>query len=408
MSVRKSPSWPVVTGPLAVHADGFRADLEERGFSCWAASRHTYVLDAVSRWLSATGLEAADLGPVRVDEFLRARRSEGRARPLTTRGMEPVLCFLRRCGALAVEPAPGALGPVDQVVNDFGVHLRDDRGLSPQTIVGYERTARLLLQACAPDRAAAGCGLDALGSEAVTAFVLARCSGLSVGSAGNVVTAVRGLLRFAFLRGWTATSLAECVPTAASWRDSGRSRALAPSEVDRLLAACDADTVVGRRDLAVLSLLSRLGLRSADVAGLCLGDIDWRAGELTVTGKGDRRDRLPVPADVGAMLADYCQRGRPPTISRTVFVQGRAPFGPLSSSAVGHIVVRAGQRAGLGRVGAHRLRHTAASAMRRAGAPMFEISQVLRHRFVVTTAIYAKDDLDALARIARPWPGATA
>ena len=68
--MRKSPSWPVVTGPLAVHADGFRADLEERGFSCWAASRHTYVLDAVSRWLSATGLEAADLDPVRVDAAL--------------------------------------------------------------------------------------------------------------------------------------------------------------------------------------------------------------------------------------------------------------------------------------------------------------------------------------------------
>jgi integrase len=249
--------------------------------------------------------------------------------------------------------------------------------------------------------------LEALGSEAVTAFVLARCSGLSVGSAGNVVTAVRGLLRFAFLRGWTATSLAECVPTAASWRDSGRSRALVPSEVDRLLAACDTDTAVGRRDLAVLTVLARLGLRSGEVAGLCLDDIDWRAGELTVTGKGGRRDRLPVPADVGEMLADYCHRGRPPTISRTLFVHGRASFGPLSSGAVGHIVVRAGERAGLGRVGAHRLRHTAASAMRRAGAPMFEIGQVLRHRFVVTTAIYAKDDLDALARIARPWPGVT-
>jgi integrase/recombinase XerD len=403
----KSPSWPVVTGPLVVHADGFRADLEEFGFSCWAASRHMYVLDAVSRWLSLSGLEAADLDPLRVEEFLRVRRSEGRARPLTARGLEALLCFLRRCGALAVEPPPAVVGPVDQAVFEFGIHLRDDRGLSPRTIVGYGRTARLFLQACAPDRAAAGCGLDALGSAAVTGFVLARCSGLSVGSAGNVVSAVRGLLRFAFLRGWTATSLAECVPAAASWRDSGRSRALAPAEVDRLLAACDVHTAVGRRDLAVLTVLARLGLRSGEAAGLCLDDIDWRAGELAVTGKGGRRDRLPVPADVGERLADYCQRGRPATTSRTLFVHGRAPFGPLSSGAVGHIVVRAGERAGLGRVGAHRLRHTAASAMRQAGAPMFEIGQVLRHRFVVTTAIYAKDDLDALARIARPWPGAT-
>ncbi len=168
MSVGKSPSWPVVTGPLAVHADGFRAELEELGFSCWAASRHMYVFDAVSRWLAATGLEAADLDPVCVNEFLIARRSEGRARPPTSRGLEPLLCFLRRCDAVAVEVAPGALGPVAQVVFEFGIHLRDDRGLSPRTIVGYGRTARLFLQACAPDPTAAGCGLgglDTLGSE---------------------------------------------------------------------------------------------------------------------------------------------------------------------------------------------------------------------------------------------------
>jgi integrase len=321
--------------------------------------------------------------------------------------MQPLLGFLRRSGVLAPDAGPRVLGPVDQMVFEFGVYLRDDRGLSPRTSVGYERTARSFLQACAPDPDAVGCGLGVLGSESVNAFVLARCSGLSIGSAGNVVTGVRGLLRFVFLRGWTGVSLAECVPTAASWRDSGRSRALAQSDVERLLAACDRDTAFGRRDLAILTLLARLGLRSGEIAGLSLDDIDWRAGELAVTGKGGRRDRLPVPVDVGATVADYCQQGRPATAASTVFVHGRAPFGPLSSSAVGHVVARAGERAGLGRVGAHRLRHTAASAMRRAGAPMFEIGQVLRHRFVATTAIYAKDDLDGLARIARPWPGAT-
>lgn len=405
--MRKGPSWPVVTGPLAVHADDFRVELEERlGFSRWAASRHLYVFDDVSRWLAVRSLGAADLDPVRVDEFLADRRREERARPLSRRGMEPLLCFLQRAGVLVVEPAAVMLGPIDQMASEFAVHLRDERGLSPRTIAGYERTARLFLQACAPDPNSAGCGLSMLRAEAVTAFVLARCSGLSVGSAGNVVTAVRGLLRFAFLRGWTATSLADCVPTAASWRDSGRSRAVAPSEVERLLAACDPGTAVGRRDLAVLTVLARLGLRSGEVASLCLGDIDWRAGELVVTGKGGRRDRLPMPVDVGETLAEYCRRGRPATTSRTLFVHVRAPFGPLSSGAVGHIVARAGERAGVGRVGAHRLRHTAASAMRRTGAPMFEIGQVLRHRFVVTTAIYAKDDLGALAAIARPWPGA--
>jgi site-specific recombinase XerC len=155
-----------------------------------------------------------------------------------------------------------------------------------------------------------------------------------------------------------------------------------------------------------LTVLARLGLRVNEVASLSLDDVDWRAGELTVAGKGGRVDRLPVPVDVGRAVADYCRRGRPRNEHRALFLQARAPYGPLSSSAVSAVVLQAGRRAGIGRVGAHRLRHSSASAMRRAGAPLFEISQVLRHRWVVTTAIYAKDDLQALASIARPWPGA--
>jgi len=319
-----------------------------------------------------------------------------------------MLTFLVGAGVLAADEPVVPAGPVEVLVTEFTAHLVEERGLSVRTIVGYERTARMFLRASAPAPEVAGCGLGRLGAGEINAFVLARCAALSVGSAGNVVTGLRALLRFAHLRGYTTRSLADCVPTAASWRDSGRSRALSPPDVERLLVACDRSTMIGRRDFAVVSVLARLGLRSCEVAGLVLDDVNWRAGELAVTGKNGRREWLPVPVDVGEALADYCGTGRPTTEHRAVFVHGRAPHGPLSSSAVGHIVVRAGRRAGLaGRVGAHRLRHSAATAMRRAGAPMFEIGQVLRHRFVVTTAIYAKDDIDALARIARPWPAVT-
>lgn len=124
-----------------------------------------------------------------------------------------------------------------------------------------------------------------------------------------------------------------------------------------------------------------------------------------VPGKGNRRDRFPLPVDVGEALADYCYQARPASDCRALFLQVRAPYAALSNVSVSSVVARACKRAGLPPVGAHRLRHSAAAAMRRAGAPLMEIGQVLRHRRPLTTALYAKDDQDALATVARLWPG---
>ena len=188
------------------------------------------------------------------------------------------------------------------------------------------------------------------------------------------------------------------------WRDSGRAVDLTSSDVSRLLASCDRRTAIGRRDFAILTVLSRLGLRASEVVDLRLEDLDWTLGAVTLRGKGGRRDQLPLPVDVGRALADYCRRGRPPTSHRVLLLHGRAPYGPLSYHAIGQIVMAACRRAGLPEVRGHRLRHASACSMRRAGAPLLEIGQVLRHRWAATTALYAKDDLEALAGLARPWP----
>ena len=155
-------------------------------------------------------------------------------------------------------------------------------------------------------------------------------------------------------------------------------------------------------------LLSRLGLRAGEVAAAELGDVDWRAGEILVRGKGRHRDRLPLPADVGQALADYVQYARPRCAGRPLLVILRAPYTGLSRAHILAVVHRACQRAGIPQFGAHRLRHAVACDLLRRGASLAEVGQLLRHKDERTTAIYAKVDLDALRALARPCPQAGA
>jgi site-specific recombinase XerD len=160
------------------------------------------------------------------------------------------------------------------------------------------------------------------------------------------------------------------------------------------------------RNYAILVLLSRLGLRASEVSGLRLEDIDWHAGEVVVHGKGRADERLPLPSDVGEAVAHYLRHGRPDRPEeRAVFLRLLAPVRGLAPQGVSDVVLAASERAGLGSFGAHRLRHTAGTEMLRAGATLSQVAQVLRHRSVTTTAIYAKVDHLALRQLATPWPG---
>jgi site-specific recombinase XerD len=222
-----------------------------------------------------------------------------------------------------------------------------------------------------------------------------------------LVTSLRGLLRFLYLEELTASDLTAAVPSVAGWRGASLPKALPAEHVARLLASCDRTTAVGLRDFAILSVLSRLGLRAGEVAALECGDVDWRAGEIVIRGKGDRHERLPLPVDVGDALVDYLRHGRPRRSDPHLFLRARAPLGPLTGGdgAIGLLVRRACRRAGLPPVGVHRLRHTVATEALRAGAPLEEIASLLRHRHHATTAIYAKVDFLRLRELARPWPG---
>ena len=392
------------SGPLASHVEGFCAALVRMGYTPRTARDHGYVLVHLSRWVAAERLQPSELTPSVVERFLGARRRAGYRRWRTVRSLRPLLAYLR-----AVAQVPGwrpaaADGPVDRLLDSYRRYLRVERRLAPSTMRSHEDVARRFLSRRAEDDLL---DLDGLVSAEVTAFVLAEARLRSVGSMKALLGPLRSLLRFLFMAGMTPRDLTAAVPGIASPRLAALPKALDPATVAALLVSCDRGTAIGRRDFAILTMLVRLGLRAGEVAALRLDDIDWRAAELTVRGKGNRLDRLPLPADVGAAVVDYLRHGRPPSSCRAVFLRAVGPDAAMSGHSVVMVPRSASGRAGLPViVGAHRLRHTAASEMLRHGGSLAEIAQLLRHHSESTTAIYAKLDRAALGLLVRPWPEA--
>lgn len=393
-----------VAGPLERYAPGFVVELVGVGYTRNSAAFQLQLMAHASRWLEANDLDAGALSVDTVERFLAARRAAGYTNYVSGRAMAPLLEYLRRIGVVpaALPEVPGT--PAELLLARYGEYLSVERGLAAGTVWDYVHAVRPFLAAQGAD---GELDLERLSAGEVTAFVVARCPGQARGSAKLTVTALRSLLRFLHVEGVIPGSLVGAVPSAASWRLSGLPRALEPGQVELLLDSCDRCTTAGRRDFAVLTVLVRLALRAGEVAGLGLDDVDWHAGELVVLGKGRRAERLPLPVDVGEAITGYLRAGRPASAQdRALFVRVKAPHHGLTTGGITQIVVSAGRRAGLGQIHAHRLRHTAATLMLRAGAPLEEIGQVLRHRQPLTTAIYAKVDRDALRTLARPWPGA--
>ena len=391
-------------GVLARHVEGYRAWLARHGYTAQTIRNMLKDLGQVGLWLSGQGLDARDLDEERLKQHLSDLRSAGRRRVAGPRGMVPLLTFLREAG---VVPAPQVnASPAESLLERYRSWMESERGLSAATMLRYENTARRFLA----EQAMAG-GVFAphgLTGADLNAFLLRECARVSAGSAKGRVAELRSLMRFLHLHGVTPIKLGGAVPPVGGWRFAAVPPTMAPGDVQRLLDYTPRQGPVGIRDYAILMLVARLGLRSIEVARLLLDDVDWRCGEIAVRGKGRREDRLPLPADVGEALVAYLSGARPGARSRHLFLTCKAPRGPIRADLVGDVVERACLRAGLPRVGPHRLRHALAADMLRHGAGLTAIGQVLRHRDLATTALYAKVDFIALRAVAQPWPGGAA
>jgi integrase/recombinase XerD len=393
----------VVAGPLAPFAEGFKARLEELGYTPLSTVTWMRLMVHLSRWLGARGLMAADLSSQRVEQYLHERQAGGYARFLSPRSVAVLLGFLSSVGVLAPEGSHRPCSESEALLALFRDYLLNERGLAPSTAQAYVLRADRFLDSCGPEVELAG-----LTAAEVSRAVLVEAGIRAVGSTQLFVVALRAFLRFCFIHGLVPVDLSAAAATATGRRRPGLPKGLSRAEAMALLDSCDRRTAMGRRNYAVLLLLLRLGLRAGEVAVLRLNEVDWRAGGIVVHGKGHRIDQLPLPVDVGEAVAAYLRRGRPRSTHREVFLRAVAPLAPLSPRGISLIVQRACARAGLPPVGAHRLRHTLACDMVRAGVPLPEISQVLRHRSLVSTAIYARADVDQLRTLAQPWPSAEA
>lgn len=394
-----------VRGPLEGYAAGFAAELVSAGYRPASAAVHLRVLGRLSRWLETEGLLAAELSEEQVERFRRLHV----ARFASLRGMQglvPLLSYLRGLGVVPAPERP-VMTAADELLERYREYLISERGLVRETARGYVDIVRPFVRSrVGPDGELV---LRDLVAADVLGFLLSESRWRSRKSAKTLVTALRSLLGWLHAEGRIARALAGAVPAVAGWRLTGLPKGLDGDQVGLLLKSCDLATAAGRRDSAILTMLVRLGLRAGEVAKLTLEDIDWRAGELLVRGKGDRIERLPLPADVGEAIVGYLRDGRPGGfVGREVFTRVKAPYRALTPGGVTQVVVSASKRAGIGEVTAHRLRHTTASGLLREGAPLREIGELLRHRSALTTAIYTKIDRDRLRELARPWPGASA
>jgi integrase len=341
------------------------------------------------------------MNEARIDEFVSFVRGDDCDVGLSRLSRPGLLCLLELLRELGVVPAPVLAPPScdEALMKSFEHYLLSERGLVVGTVTAYVAHASGFVADLDPG------GLCHVRAADVTAAVLGRSEKLSVSGTQNFVAGLRAFLRFCFVEGLIEVDLSEAALPVTGRRRSSLPLGISAGDAAALLASCDRRTGLGRRDYALLMIMLRLGLRRGEVCSIRLDDIDWRSGEIVVVGKGARRDRLPLPADVGEAIAGYLARGRPVTVHRKVFISARAPFEPIAGGTVASTVRRACRRAGVAEMGSHRLRHTMACEMVAAQVPLSQIAQVLRHDSLQSTAIYARIDVESLRSLAQPWPG---
>lgn len=394
-------------GPLYAYIYTYLKLLEDRGYKQTTIRPDWLLLTDLDGWLARKDYRLVDLNETVLERFLnyhmRRRQSRRQAKKATLGRLLAMLRDRRWIAAARILPRSKA----QQLLDMYEYYLRDELGFVKTTVAGYIAAARQFLSAALGKELANVARLDA---TTVVAFIQHYAQEHGRSSAHHVTRALRSFFRFLQHRGYVTIDLASAVPRIACWSLARLPKHLPPGGAEQVLAHCNDSTAVGKRNRAILLMLARLGLRSCEVADLRLDDLDWEHGVVRVRSpKGGRCSCMPLTTEVGQGLVSYLQQARPACTCRQIFVRHRAPVGPLTRMAIGHIARSAIRYAGITGVclGSHTFRHTLATDLLRNGASLDEVSELLRHKDASTTAIYAKVDLITLRSLAMRWPGGT-
>ncbi len=384
----------------------FEHYLAERGYAARTIALYMNGIEPFARWLSRCEADMSDLDEAMIARFLGVHRFDSRCGLNCGRAaLRHLLGMLRASGRCIAQPAQ-AYSAITNELAALDQHLCDVRGLSPLTRSTRRRHVKAFLDDRFPGCTAVH--LSAVAPADVAQFVARYTAGWAPGSIKAAGISLRSYFAFRAVQGDSTTALAAALPHVAHWRLAGLPQVLSTEEIGRLLNAFDRRRASGKRDYAITRCLLDLGLRRAEVAQLRLEDVDWHAGTVRIHAKGKRLDVLPLPAATGRAITAYLQDGRPQTSRREIFVRHRPPLdAPADLDIVRNAVRNAAARCGLAdRIrGTHILRHTLAARLVQRGTRFKDIADLLRHRSIDTTTIYAKVDLPALARVALPWPG---
>ena len=371
-----------------------------------ALSNYRFQLRRFGRVLEAENVKPTSLTLELADCFARQvpfdRKNAVRIPNLVRR----FVLHLIDIGVAIAPTVSAAQSAKDQLLDDLERFLLGQRGLSLSSVYHIRRYAVRFLDHrfgdTMPDP-------SLIRQHDIVAFLEHIQKGKSLSMARTPASHLRCFFQYLFARGLTATNLSSAVPKLHRTYNTRLPRYLPPAEIETILEWVRRESSYGQRDHAMFMLMARLGLRVPEVMAIEIDDIDWRAGELLVRGKGKQHDRLPLPEDVGAAISAYLRDARPATVTRVLFVRSYAPYLWFKDSRIiSKILARACAALEIEMparyLGSHVLRHSLATRMVRSGVALHEVGDVLRHKSRATTMIYAKLDIANLRSLAQPWP----